>query len=81
MAAAADASDATTAAAVAAAATAAAAAAAPRGKVVVVAGPTAVGKLALAFKLCEQYNGEIISADSVQVYRGLDIGSNKVRQV
>jgi predicted AAA+ superfamily ATPase len=46
-------------------------------KVIVIAGPTAVGKSALAIELCKLLNGEIISADSVQVYRGLDIGSNK----
>lgn len=42
-----------------------------------VVGPTASGKTALAVALAKQYNGEIISADSRQVYRGLDIGSGK----
>lgn len=46
-------------------------------RVVVIAGPTAVGKSALALKLCEELQGELISVDSVQVYRGLRIGSNK----
>ena len=46
-------------------------------KIVVIAGPTAVGKSALALKLCEQLPGELISVDSVQVYRGLQIGANK----
>ena len=46
-------------------------------KVVVIAGPTAVGKSALAMRLAELLPGEIISVDSVQVYRGLDVGSNK----
>ena len=46
-------------------------------RVVVVAGPTAVGKSALALQLCELLQGEIISVDSVQVYRGLQIGANK----
>ena len=46
-------------------------------RVVVIAGPTAVGKSALALKLCEELHGELISVDSVQVYRGLAIGSNK----
>ncbi len=41
-------------------------------------GPTASGKSKLAVELAKQYNGEIISADSRQVYRGLDIGSGKV---
>ncbi|MDE3067668.1 MAG: tRNA (adenosine(37)-N6)-dimethylallyltransferase MiaA [Verrucomicrobiota bacterium] len=41
------------------------------------AGPTAVGKSAVALRLAEQFGGEIISADSMQVYRGLDIGTAK----
>ncbi|KAL3928398.1 MAG: hypothetical protein SGPRY_002401, partial [Prymnesium sp.] len=49
-------------------------------RVVVVAGPTAVGKSALALRLCEQLPGELISVDSVQVYRGLSIGANKPSQ-
>lgn len=47
-------------------------------KVVVVTGPTAVGKTNVSLLLAEAINGEIISADSVQVYRGLDVGSDKV---
>ena len=47
-------------------------------KVMVVTGPTAVGKTAISLALAERLNGEIISADSVQVYKGLDIGSDKV---
>jgi tRNA dimethylallyltransferase len=43
----------------------------------IVAGPTAVGKSDLAFNLALRLGGEIVSADSVQVYRGLDIGSAK----
>lgn len=43
----------------------------------VIVGPTAAGKSALAMDLCDALGGEIISADSVQVYRGLDIGSAK----
>ncbi len=42
-----------------------------------IVGPTASGKTALAVQLANTYNGEIISADSRQVYRGLDIGSGK----
>ena len=45
---------------------------------VVLTGPTAVGKTALSIKLAKALNGEIISADSMQVYRGMDIGSAKV---
>ena len=41
------------------------------------AGPTAVGKSALALALAERLNGEIISVDSMQVYRGLDVGTAK----
>ena len=46
-------------------------------KLVVILGPTATGKSALALELAAEFGGEIISADSVQVYRGLDIGSAK----
>lgn len=44
---------------------------------VVLVGPTAVGKTDLAVKLAAELNGEIVSADSMQVYRGLDIGTAK----
>ncbi len=47
-------------------------------KILVVLGPTASGKSTLAVKLALQRNGEIISADSRQVYKGLDIGSGKI---
>ncbi|XP_010279080.1 PREDICTED: tRNA dimethylallyltransferase 9 isoform X2 [Nelumbo nucifera] len=46
-------------------------------KVLVISGPTGAGKSRLALELAKRLNGEIISADSVQVYRGLDIGSAK----
>lgn len=46
-------------------------------KIIVISGPTATGKTALAVKMAEKFNGEIISADSRQVYRGMDIGSGK----
>ncbi|MBN2057959.1 MAG: tRNA (adenosine(37)-N6)-dimethylallyltransferase MiaA [Candidatus Saganbacteria bacterium] len=46
-------------------------------KTLVILGPTAVGKSALAVKLAQELNGEIISADSMQVYRGMDIGTAK----
>jgi len=45
---------------------------------IVLAGPTAVGKTALSIKLAKALNAEIISADSVQVYKKLDIGSAKI---
>ena len=47
-------------------------------KVIVVAGPTAVGKSDFAIEIAKRYGLEIISGDSIQVYRGLDIGSGKV---
>lgn len=47
-------------------------------KIIIVLGPTAVGKSDLAVDLALHFNGEIISADSRQVYRGLDIGTGKV---
>ncbi|MEK7552505.1 MAG: tRNA (adenosine(37)-N6)-dimethylallyltransferase MiaA, partial [Patescibacteria group bacterium] len=47
-------------------------------KMVVVLGPTAVGKSALAVRLAKKFNGEIISADSRQVYRGLNLGTGKI---
>ena len=43
----------------------------------VLVGPTAVGKTSLAVQICQRFEAEIINADSVQVYRGLDIGSAK----
>lgn len=45
--------------------------------VIVIAGPTAVGKSSLAIKLAKLCGGEIVSADAFQVYRGMDIGTNK----
>ncbi len=45
---------------------------------VTLTGPTAVGKTDLSIRLAKALNGEIISADSAQVYRGLDIGSAKI---
>ncbi len=49
----------------------------PSNQSIFLAGPTAVGKSALALALAEQRGGEIISVDSMQVYRGLDIGTAK----
>lgn len=47
-------------------------------KLVVVLGPTASGKSDLAVTLAKKFNGEVISADSRQVYRGMDIGTGKI---
>jgi tRNA dimethylallyltransferase len=44
---------------------------------IVVVGPTAVGKTATAICLCQDFSGEIVSADSRQIYRGMDIGTAK----
>ncbi len=46
-------------------------------RVIVIAGPTSVGKTQLSIELAKELNGEVINADSVQVYRGLDIGAAK----
>jgi len=47
-------------------------------KVIVILGPTASGKSDVAIRLAKKFGGEIISADSRQIYRGMDIGSGKV---
>ena len=48
-----------------------------KNQTIIISGPTAVGKTAYALNLCKKFNGEIISADSRQVYKYLDIGTNK----
>ena len=45
---------------------------------IVLTGPTAVGKTSLSIQLAQALDGEIISADSMQVYRHMDIGSAKI---
>lgn len=47
---------------------------------VVLTGPTAVGKTELSIRLAKAINGEIISADSIQVYKGMDVGSAKITE-
>lgn len=47
---------------------------------IVIVGPTAVGKTALSIEIAKAVNGEIISGDAIQVYRGMDIGSAKITQ-
>lgn len=47
-------------------------------KLIVILGPTASGKTDLSIKIAKKFNGEIISADSRQVYKGMDIGSGKI---
>jgi tRNA dimethylallyltransferase len=49
----------------------------PQGPLLVVTGPTASGKTQVALDLARRFDGELVGADSVQVYRGFDIGSSK----
>ena len=46
-------------------------------KVIVICGPTASGKTALSIELAKKVNGEIISSDSMQIYKDMDIGTAK----
>jgi len=46
-------------------------------KILIISGPTATGKTDLASKLAKKYNGELVSIDSCQIYKGLDIGTGK----
>lgn len=47
-------------------------------KIIVILGPTASGKSDVAIRLAQKFDGEVISADSRQIYRGMDIGSGKI---
>jgi tRNA dimethylallyltransferase len=49
-------------------------------KLLVIIGPTAVGKTKLSVEMAKQFNGEIISGDSMQIYRGMDIGTAKIKE-
>lgn len=49
-------------------------------KVIVITGPTGVGKTKLSVELAKKYNGEIINADAMQVYKNLDIGTAKIKE-
>lgn len=49
-------------------------------KIIVITGPTGVGKTKLSIELAKEYDGEIINGDAIQIYKGLDIGSAKVRE-
>jgi tRNA dimethylallyltransferase len=46
-------------------------------QLLIISGPTATGKTDLAVKLAKKYNGELVSGDSCQIYRGMDIGTGK----
>ncbi len=48
-------------------------------KLLVIIGPTAVGKTKLSIELAKRFNGEIISGDSMQIYKGMDIGTAKIK--
>ncbi len=50
-------------------------------KILVITGPTASGKTALAVELAKRHNGEVVSADSMQIYRRMDIGTAKPTEV
>ena len=49
-----------------------------KSKLLILVGPTAIGKTDLSIKIAEHFNAEIISGDSMQVYRGMDIGTGKI---
>ena len=48
-----------------------------KNKVIVICGPTASGKTALSIELAKKINGEIVSCDSMQIYKDMDIGTAK----
>ncbi|TGV04267.1 tRNA (adenosine(37)-N6)-dimethylallyltransferase MiaA, partial [Mesorhizobium sp. M8A.F.Ca.ET.173.01.1.1] len=48
--------------------------------IIALVGPTAVGKTELSIELAKKFNGEIISGDSMQVYKYMDIGTAKIKQ-
>lgn len=47
-------------------------------EIIVVCGPTATGKSNVANSLAAKINGEVVSADSMQIYKGMDIGTGKI---
>ena len=49
-------------------------------KIIVIVGPTGVGKTKLSIALAKEFNGEIINGDSMQIYKGLDIGTAKIKE-
>lgn len=51
-----------------------------KGKLLVIIGPTAVGKTKLSIEMAKRFNGEIISGDSMQIYKGMDIGTAKIKE-
>lgn len=51
-----------------------------KSKLLILVGPTAIGKTALSIDIAKKFNAEIISGDSMQVYRGMDIGTGKITE-
>lgn len=51
-----------------------------RRKIVVILGPTSAGKSAVAIRLAQEFDGEVVSVDSRQIYRGMDVGTGKVTE-
>ena len=51
-----------------------------RNVILAIVGPTGVGKTKLSIELAKHYNGEIINADSMQIYEGLDVGTAKIKK-
>ena len=47
------------------------------GQILMIGGPTAVGKTALSIRLAKAFEGEVVNADAYQIYRGMDIGTAK----
>ena len=51
-----------------------------KNKLIVIVGPNASGKSEIAVMIAKKFNGEVVSADSRQVYKGMDIGSGKIKK-
>ena len=49
-------------------------------KLLIISGPTGVGKTDISLKIAKKFNGEIISCDSMQIYKGFDIGTAKIKE-
>lgn len=49
-------------------------------RIVLIAGPTGVGKTSLSTKICNEFNGKLISCDSMQIYRDMNIGTSKITE-